>query len=771
MRLFRLFTSYLLLSWAFFAPGWVQSQSRNLDSLYALLKQSRPDSNRVRLLLVLADRYQNDTANKSKSKLDTALGYARQAEALSRPLGFHQLIAESLIAKSKTLMDVRNHSSTRRKEARTALEEVLKRHLSPGDVSQRAEVTYLIGESFPTPDTARLPYLQSALTLYETLGNGRKMAVILVEMGETFRLVGNVQEALRMYLTALSLQKPIHDPEISGTLARLAILYERIGNYPTALTHAYQAHQLALASGDVNQIINSLRSLSVIHSALGDKKQATHYLRSLLAITLKIHHSQGIVRARLDLCTSLLRQGYNQAALTQAQLAFKLIQTEVPEFRPNCLRTLGDCYLALGAYTTAERYYLEGIDEYTPVERLRVVNSYLKLGRVTLATNRLAKASSYLTKALVIAQVNNIGVDLKSDILLELYRLDSVRNDYKAALDHFRQYTALKDSLFNETKSRQIAGLQIQFDVENKENNIRLLQQRNAVQQSRLQQAQQHQISIIIGAFLLLLLLIVTYNRYRLRQRNNQLLQAQQQKLQAQHQALQTQQEEINYRNEDLQRLLTEKERLLKEIHHRVKNNLQVVMSLLNSQAAYLSDETALSVIQESQHRVQAMALIHQKLYQAEGVARIPMAEYIPELVAYLRDSYDLPQSIRFMVEVAPIELDITQAVPLGLIINEAINNALKYAFPSGRSGTIELAFHQLATATYQLSIIDDGVGLPPTYNPERSRSLGMTLMHGFSEQLGAALTISSPPGVTVRLVFTEETIRSTYRDAGFIHR
>jgi two-component sensor histidine kinase len=201
-------------------------------------------------------------------------------------------------------------------------------------------------------------------------------------------------------------------------------------------------------------------------------------------------------------------------------------------------------------------------------------------------------------------------------------------------------------------------------------------------------------------------------------QAQQQALQIQHQELQAQKDVLQAQQEEINHKNEhlselllgqkdslleekegllqDKDHLLCQQERLLKEIHHRVKNNLQVVMSLLNSQADALQDKAALSAIQESQHRVQAMALIHQKLYQSEGVARIPMHDYIEEVVAYLHESYCLDQLVRFQLEVEPIELDVTQAVPLGLIINEVITNAFKYAFPGGLPGTVCLSLRRL---------------------------------------------------------------------------
>ena len=240
---------------------------------------------------------------------------------------------------------------------------------------------------------------------------------------------------------------------------------------------------------------------------------------------------------------------------------------------------------------------------------------------------------------------------------------------------------------------------------------------------------------------------------------------------------LKTQQDIISKKNSSLQHLLkekdgllTEKEWLLKEIHHRVKNNLQVVMSLLNSQAASLEDQTAtladktaLSAIQESQHRVQVMALIHQKLYQSEQVDRVEMPSYIREVVSYLCDSYSPAGSVRFGLDVDDIELDVTLAVPLGLIINEALINAFKYAFPGGRSGRVDLTFHRLADATYELAISDDGVGLPAGYDPSRSRSLGMTLLHGFSRQLGGELSITSRQGLCISLVFEEEQLAKVY--------
>jgi two-component sensor histidine kinase len=146
------------------------------------------------------------------------------------------------------------------------------------------------------------------------------------------------------------------------------------------------------------------------------------------------------------------------------------------------------------------------------------------------------------------------------------------------------------------------------------------------------------------------------------------------------------------------------------------------------------------------------------------------MRSYIEEVVAYLNDSYSRYQPIGFDLSVDDIELDVTLAVPLGLIINEAITNAFKYAFPDERRGTINLHFQRVEENTYQLSIADDGVGLPANYDPFRSRSLGMTLIYGFSRQLGGKLTISSTSGMCISLIFQEANLNPIYNKTSYAY-
>ena len=220
---------------------------------------------------------------------------------------------------------------------------------------------------------------------------------------------------------------------------------------------------------------------------------------------------------------------------------------------------------------------------------------------------------------------------------------------------------------------------------------------------------------------------------------------------------LKSQQKEINQKNVSLHHLVEEKEWLLKEIHHRVKNNLHTITSLLESQAAFLQND-ALTAIRDSQHRVYAMSLIHQKLYQPEkNVTDIDIPVYIHELVNYLKESFETGRRIKFLMHLEPIALDISLAVPLGLILNEAITNSVKYAFPNQREGMISIAIVKIAEDTLQFSVADDGVGLPEGLQINKTRSLGLKLMKGLSEDIVAKFAMENKQGTRIAIEFNIE--------------
>lgn len=208
---------------------------------------------------------------------------------------------------------------------------------------------------------------------------------------------------------------------------------------------------------------------------------------------------------------------------------------------------------------------------------------------------------------------------------------------------------------------------------------------------------------------------------------------------------------------EQIKTSLHEKEVLLKEIHHRVKNNMQVITSLLSLQSKTIRDEQALSVFQDSQNRVKSMALIHETLYQSKDLSRINFAEYLQKLVAHVSRSYRIrPEAVRINIHVDDVSLPIDMAVPCGLIINELASNSLKYAFPADTGGEINITFER-ADAQYVLRVSDTGVGLPADFDPEMGKSLGMKLVRMLTGQLCGELECRNGVGTIFEIKFPEE--------------
>ncbi|MBI2957760.1 MAG: GAF domain-containing protein, partial [Chloroflexi bacterium] len=200
--------------------------------------------------------------------------------------------------------------------------------------------------------------------------------------------------------------------------------------------------------------------------------------------------------------------------------------------------------------------------------------------------------------------------------------------------------------------------------------------------------------------------------------------------------------------DDQIKKSLKEKEVLLKEIHHRVKNNLQIIHSMLNLQLPYLKDQVAIEPFKESQNRIYSMALIHEKLYQSESLARIDLSEYIRSLTDNLFVSYGAT-TVRPLISIENVPLDIDTVIPCALIINELVSNSLKHAFPEpwkagGRAGEIGIDLHRNGGGQLVLTVSDNGVGLPQGFQIQECKSLGLKLVSGLVKQLRGDIHLGS---------------------------
>lgn len=334
--------------------------------------------------------------------------------------------------------------------------------------------------------------------------------------------------------------------------------------------------------------------------------------------------------------------------------------------------------------------------------------STLTLTRAYFENNEPQKAIPFLKHTIAVLAEANYPVNHSAEIYL-LQEAYAQSNDFENAYHSVLKQQKMEDSLRSAQTLDNIANYEVKYKTA--ETQLEL-EKKNA--------AQKFLYAIIISAAVLIALIGYFFFQNK---KKNALLSSQ---------------------KDELQTALSEKEMLLKEIHHRVKNNLQVISSLLSLQQRQIDDPTASKAFQIGRDRVKAMSLIHQNLYQEGNLIGVSISDYVDKLAKSLIANYRVEnKNIKLDVDVAPLNLDVDTIIPIGLIINELISNTLKYAFTERNEGTISISLKQKEKTLF-LSVKDDGIGLPSTFKVEETTSLGYRLIKAFSEKLKAALTINS---------------------------
>ena len=208
---------------------------------------------------------------------------------------------------------------------------------------------------------------------------------------------------------------------------------------------------------------------------------------------------------------------------------------------------------------------------------------------------------------------------------------------------------------------------------------------------------------------------------------------------------------------EQIKASLREKEVLLTELHHRVKNNLQIISSFLNLQSGYIEDAKTLEILKAAENRVISMALVHEQLYLSQNLAQIDSASYIKQLASNLFGSYNInTDAIKFKINVDKILLVVNTAITCGLIINELISNALKYAFIEGQTGEVTINFQSSDRGKLILVVSDNGIGLPENFDWQKTESLGLQIVQALTNQLQGEIEIERNNGTEFRITFPE---------------
>jgi two-component sensor histidine kinase len=655
--------------------------------------------------------------------LADALHAERQRYRLKRLLGSTLFLVENIAAGEKIFMEVINDCKEKGQKDKEALTWKLM-----ADARIRNETSF----------TGIYTYLSNAMELYRLLGQKESQAGIRLHIADLFHQMGRLEEAENIALQTLREYQAINYRRLYDTYYMLSVINRYQGDLDQALFFAIRCVENVDSIQDkaINPVL-FYGELALVYDALGQPEESSQWYRLTLNERKKRPESPIVVlRTAGLLIHQLIKINKGQEALSVISDIQKNYPVHGNLEQAALAQNLGNCYLALGDYYKAENYFLEMnriFESYSRPDEF-ISMAYQDAGNFYLAMKKYDKAINFLSRAS--NPSNAYLISRQRDICLSMYTADSALGNYLAAINDFRKYKMLTDSLFSERKSHQIAELQIKYQTEKKEKDIILLGLENKAQEIKSQKAALVRNIIIVGVVLFAGFL---YYRYRVKSASNKKMQAQQQL--------------INQKNVTLTQLLGEKEWLVKEIHHRVKNNFHTVMGLLATQSEFLKNPEAISAIRESRNRIHAMSLIHQKLYQSENLSTIAMPAYIHELVSSLREGFVIPGNVHFSLDIDPVELDLSHAIPLGLILNEAITNAIKYAFPGGRDGLIEISLKQKDANHLLVTVKDNGVGLPAVHDAAQN-SMGMKLLKGLSDDMDATLSICGDQGTAIRVEF-----------------
>jgi two-component sensor histidine kinase len=660
--------------------------------------------------------------------LEQAHQYINQALALCQGANQQHWRNECLTIQGKIFFQ--QHKS---KESEISLKRVLQACEEKGDSLHLAQALHNMGKYVPLTHPLKLSYLEKALRIFQTHGlKDRQLEVLTPIIDYYFRKDWKIAEQkLKEYL---SLQQSSNYRHLLYTYYTLSFLEDMKSNFVNAL------HLMNLALENMNETGDSSLSglfysrMGGIYHSLFNFSASSNWYQQALAT----RHYQ----PKLFWYKGFFGYLFMLIKDQKAQQGLNLIQQITIPFKPETLfdsmylyYAIGNCYDQLQNISMAEKNYTAFIEmsKRFPPEHIygELPDGYSKVAEFYLGKGDFQKARSFLKQAMQFNTFNSNIRNLVNNYWL-LYKLDSADGNYQLALDAHQKFKYYDDSSNSITQKKTLDEIMVKYEAVQKDKNIAILKQKQKEQQIVLQQNTQVRNIILTGLALSLIILILLYNQYRQKQRSNKV---------------------INAHNTALQRLVQEKEWLMKEIHHRVKNNLQTIVSLLELQSENLQDE-ALSALRISQNRIYAMSLLHQKLYLSETLASINMKVYLTELVDYLQDIYPEDRKLDFYIDISPVELDVSQAVPLGLIVNEALTNSLKHAQPPANGDLkISLLLNKKATSL-ELLLCDNGVGINRHQAEGTETGLGMKLIEALVEDLEGQLHIDTSKGTSLQICF-----------------
>jgi len=512
-------------------------------------------------------------------------------------------------------------------------------------------------------------------------------------------------------------------------------IQEDLGRPDEAIGAYLRAYQIEKKSGSTIAAAYNLRQAATILRNQGQYEQAIHYFKESIALSEGIGYTLGLASAWHSLASLYKETGDYKQALHYYKLALSLKKDlGRPKKILTTIRDMASLYYLTGQYDSC----MTLCTSHLPMSKeLKLYESESHLAFLaTMSAAKMGKeqlARTYLSQGE--AAVLLISTPEERPTILKLAaQSHALLGQYEDAYRYQVQSQNAQDSIFNAEKSRIVSEMETRFDTERKEKQIADLAEENELNYARIEAARARQSGLLIGLGLFIALAFVLYRNAVIRKRHNAILEK---------------------TNSELTRKNYEVQTLLREIHHRVKNNLQIISSLLKLQARKISDESTLEALRTGQARVRSMALLHQRLYRGDELKEIPMQPYLADLTQSLLDAYQVDENrIQLRTDLDDLSLDVDAAVPIGLIVNELITNSLKYAFPDERTGEIRMTLKQKGENLH-LQVSDNGIGMQldggqPVTNKS---SFGLELVASLAQKLNGQLSFFNGIGSKTELI------------------
>ena len=534
-----------------------------------------------------------------------------------------------------------------------------------------------------------LEQFQQAIAINDEIGNKNAEEPALANIGDLYSHLADYLKALEYLQKALKIDRLTGNKTgEEAILGSIGLVYRELADYPKALIFFQQSLQINRAIGNKYDEEVNLSNIGSTYKDLSDPNKAITYLQQSLAIATEIGDKQGEALDIGQIGNVYLSQSNFPKALENLQQDLKMtIELGDKNGETDVFCDIGNVYEKSGNYSQALDYVQKGL--------------------------KLAKEIGLLASE-----------EYSYQILTEIYKK---MHKPEKTLEAYQQYIVLRDSIMNVDKQKEITRKQMQFDFDEKEALTKAEQdKKDIITKAEIQKDKLERDGFIGGGVFLLLLSGTLFYGYRRNQKQNILLSSQKAAIEARDK---------------------EKELLLRELHHRVKNNLQIVSSLLSLQSNQMQDDTSRQAFREGQSRVEAMALIHQRLYLGDKLSTIDIQDYMQNLVRSVSGSYGYDNDkYELVFDVEKLNIDVEIAIPLGLIINEILSNCFKHAFKGIGLPRLEMALQKNGNSI-SMTISDNGVGMPEEMHSGKAKTFGMRMINSLTKQIRGSLKILNKGG------------------------